>query len=184
MVSTRSSSSAATRRSGAPRCVDHAWQLRAQIRARVPDLALGGWANPHADAEAQVGHLLAEHAHAEFYLTQIVSHHSRLAVERFLDAAARRGLTRPGLFGVFYYRSANPRTLAALGGFLPVPAEALTREFASGASAEAVCARSIRGLAEAGARHFYISNLPLASAAATLRRILERAELNDLGYHP
>ncbi len=169
---------------GAPRCVDHAWQLRGQIRARVPDLALGGWANPHADADAQVGHLLAEHAHAEFYLTQIVSHHSRPSVERFLEAAGRRGMTQPGLFGVFYYRSANPRTLAALGGFLPVPAEALTREFASGASAEEVCARSIRGLAASGVRHFYVSNLPLASAAPTLRRILERAELNDLGYHP
>ena len=36
------------------------------------------------------------------------------------------------MFGVFYYRSANPRTLAALRGFLPVPAEELTREFADG----------------------------------------------------
>lgn len=162
---------------GAPRCVEHAWQLREHIRARVPDLALGGWANPHADAEAQVGHLLDEHAHAEFYLTQIVSHHSRAAVERFLEAAARRRLALPGLFGVFYYRSANPRTLAALSGFLPVPVEGLTREFAAGASAEEVCARSIRALADAGVRHFYISNLPLGRAAATLQRIMERAEL-------
>ena len=38
----------------------------------------------------------------------------------------------PGVFGVFFYRSANPRTLEALKGFLPVPAEGLTREFASG----------------------------------------------------
>jgi 5,10-methylenetetrahydrofolate reductase len=162
---------------GAPRCVEHAWQLREHIRARVPDLALGGWANPHADAEAQVGHLLDEHANAEFFLTQIVSHHSRAAVERFLEAAARRGLAQPGLFGVFYYRSANPRTLAALSGFLPVPVEGLTREFAAGATAEEVCARSIRALAEAGVRHFYVSNLPLGRAAATLQRIMERAEL-------
>ena len=35
-------------------------------------------------------------------------------VERFLDAARRRGLTLPGVFGVFFYRSANPTTLAAL----------------------------------------------------------------------
>ena len=162
---------------GAPRCVEHAWQLREHIRARVPDLALGGWANPHADADAQVGHLLDEHANAEFYLTQIVSHHSRAAVERFQAAADRRGLSLPGLFGVFYYRSANPRTLSALSGFLPVPVEGLTREFSEGTTAEEVCARSVRALAAAGVRHFYISNLPLGRAAVTLQRIIERAEL-------
>jgi len=157
---------------GSARCVEHAWQLREQIRRRVPDLTLGGWANPHADARAQVDHLMQERAHAEFYLTQIVSHHSRDAVDRFLEEANRRGFTLPGMFGIFYYRSANARTLAALKDFLPVPAEALTREFASGATADEVCARSIRTLTEAGVRHFYISNLPLGRAAGTLNRIL------------
>ena len=38
---------------GVPRCVEHAWQLRQLIRARVPDLALGGWANPNAEPTAQ-----------------------------------------------------------------------------------------------------------------------------------
>jgi 5,10-methylenetetrahydrofolate reductase len=161
---------------GAPRCLQHAWQLREQIRRRVPGLSLGGWANPHADAAGQVGHLLDEHANAEFYLTQIVSHHSRARVERFLEEAERRQLTLPGLFGVFYYRSANPKTLAALGGFLPVPAEELTGEFAAGATSEEVCARSIRALTDAGVRHFYISNLPIGRAAATLQRILERGK--------
>ena len=159
---------------GPPRSVDHAWQLREEIRQRVPNLALGGWANPHADAAAQVGHLLDEHVHAEFYLTQIVSHHSREKVERFLEEGQRRGLSLPGLFGVFYYRSANPKTLAALKGFLPVPIEELTREFAEGATPEEICARSIRTLTDAGVRHFYISNLPLGRAALTLHRILEK----------
>ena len=159
---------------GPPRSVDHAWQLREEIRQRVPNLALGGWANPHADAAAQVGHLLDEHVHAEFYLTQIVSHHSRGKVERFLEEGQRRGLSLPGLFGVFYYRSANPKTLAALKGFLPVPIEELTREFAEGATSEEICARSIRTLTDAGVRHFYISNLPLGRAAPTLHRILEK----------
>ena len=159
---------------GPPRSVDHAWQLREEIRQRVPNLALGGWANPHADAAAQVGHLLDEHVHAEFYLTQIVSHHSRGKVERFLEEGQRRGLSLPGLFGVFYYRSANPKTLAALKGFLPVPIEELTREFAEGATSEEICARSIRTLTDAGVRHFYISNLPLGRAALTLHRILEK----------
>jgi hypothetical protein len=139
----------------------------------VPALALGGWANPHGDCASQVGHLLDEHANAEFYLTQIVSHHSRASVERFVNETGRRGLAIPGLFGLFYYRSANPRTLNALSSFLPVPVDELKAEFAAGASPEEVCARSIRALAAAGARHFYISNLPLGRAAATLRRILE-----------
>lgn len=159
-------------RVGPERCVEHAWQLREQIRQRVPGLSLGGWANPHANVAEQVNHLLQDRVHAEFYLTQIVSHHSRAGVERFLAEAGRRRLTLPGMFGVFYYRSANPRTLAALKDFLPVPAEELTREFAEGATPEDICARSIRALTEAGARHFYISNLPIGRAALTLNRIL------------
>jgi len=160
------------RRVGAERCVEHAWQLREQIRQRVPALSLGGWANPHANAVDQVNHLLQDRVHAEFYLTQIVSNHSRPAVERFLAEADRRRLALPGMFGVFYYRSANPRTLAALRDFLPVPAEELTKEFGAGATPEEVCARSIRALTEAGVRHFYISNLPIGRAALTLNRIL------------
>jgi hypothetical protein len=160
---------------GPPRCVEHAWQLREHIRRRVPGLALGGWANPHGDCATQVGHLLDEHANAEFYLTQIVSHHSAASVERFLGEASRRGLEKPGIFGLFYYRSANPRTLEILRDFLPVPVDALRQEFASGVSPEEVCARSIRALAAAGARHFYISNLPLIGTAQTLRRVMESA---------
>src|SRR5688572_11322694 len=163
---------------GPPRCVEHAWQLRAEIRRRVPDLALGGWANPHGDCARQVEHLLAADATAEFYLTQIVSHHSRAAVETFLEAGARSGLRIPGLFGIFYYRSANARTLAALSEFLPVPVDELKREFGGGATADEICARSLRALAASGVRHFYISNLPLGRAASTLRRIMDRAELS------
>lgn len=165
---------------GAARCLEHAWQLRREIRARVPSLSLGGWANPHAAAAAQVGHLLAEEATAEFYLTQIVSHHSLAQVEGFLAEAARRGLSLPGMFGVFYYRSANPKTLNALGGFLPVPIDALTAEFTAGATPEEICARSIRALTDAGVRHFYVSNLPVHRAAHTLQRILDLAGVGAL----
>ena len=160
---------------GPARCVDHAWQLREHIRRHQPDLALGGWANPHAEATTQVGHLMSDRVTAEFYLTQIVSHHSRRQVQGFLNEADRRGLALPGLFGVFYYRSANPKTLSTLKDFLPVPAEELTREFGAGASADDVCARSLRELTAAGVKHFYISNLPIGKAAATLRRILALA---------
>jgi hypothetical protein len=156
---------------GPPRCVDHAWQLREEIRRHQPQLALAGWANPHADTAAQIGHLLAERATADFYLTQIVSHHSRERVQALVDEAVRRHLSIPAVFGVFYYRSANPRTLAALSSFIPVPAAELSREFASGASADEICARTLRALRDVGARHFYISNLPLQRAAATLAAI-------------
>src|SRR5215203_211108 len=157
---------------GPPRWVEHAWELREEIRRHQPRLALGGWANPHANVDRQVGHLLDERTTAEFYLTQIVSHHSAERVRQFVETAARRGLTIQGMFGVFYYRSANPRTLDALKSFLPVPAEGLSAEFAAGASPEDICARTIRELRAAGARHFYISNLPLQRAALTLGRIM------------
>ena len=160
---------------GMPRSVEHAWQLRQMLHARDRTITLGGWANPHGDADTQVDYLASPSFHAEFYLTQVVSHHDVRAVERFLDAARRRELTLPAVFGVFFYRSANPRTLAALETFLPVPVEELTREFAAGASAEDACARTVRTLLDVGVRHFFISNLPIRRAPAVLASILERA---------
>jgi 5,10-methylenetetrahydrofolate reductase len=159
---------------GPPRCVEHAWELRRHIRARVPELALGGWANPHADAARQVDYILEEEFTAEFYLTQIVSHHDRPAIDAFMNEAARRGVETPGIFGVFYYRSANPKTLNTLREFLPVPVDGLTREFAEGATPEQVCARSIRALADAGAKAVYVSNLPVGRAQSTLANIMEQ----------
>lgn len=160
---------------GRPRAVEHAWQLRRLIRARHPQLELGGWANPSADPERQVGYLLDANATADFYLTQIVSHHRIDCAARFLAEGSRQGLELPGVFGVFYYRSGNARTLEMLSQFLPVPVRELRDEFAAGATPVDVCARTIRAMLDLGARHFYISNLPLRSAAATLNAILERA---------
>jgi len=160
---------------GMPRCVEHAWQLREMLRRQDTSLALGGWANPHADAERQADFLTAPTVNAEFYLTQVVSHHHAAQVGRFIEVTRRRGVSLPGVFGVFYYRSANPRTLSALTGFLPVPADQLTREFERGDTAEEICARTIRTLADTGARHFYISNLPVGRAQAVLAAILDKA---------
>ena len=158
---------------GRARCVEHAWQLRAAIRAREPRLTLGGWANPYADPARQVDYMADDCFHAEYYLTQIVSHLNVAPVERFVTETVRRGMSKPGMFGVFYYRSANPKTLAALSQFLPVP-EGLSHEFAEGATPIDVCARTLRAMMDVGARHFYISNLPLDSAASTLAEILDR----------
>jgi hypothetical protein len=160
---------------GPPRCVDHAWQLRRAIREHVPGLALGGWANPHADADRQADYLADPSFHGEYFLTQVVSHHDLPAIERFAEARARRGVELPGIFGVFYYRSATPRTLAQLRQFLPVPVDALTREFAEGATPEDICARTLGALHRAGVRHCYISNLPVGRASNTLERVLALA---------
>jgi hypothetical protein len=166
---------------GRPRILEHAWQLRKLIRERHPALELGGWANPTADPQRQVEFLLDPDVNADFYLTQIVSHHQVDRVKAFLDAGKAAGLSMPGVFGVFYYRSANPKTLEMLGEFLPVPIEDLKREFAAGATPIDVCARTIRCLIDAGARHFYVSNLPAKKTAGTLNTILEKAGVITYG---
>jgi hypothetical protein len=166
---------------GRPRILEHAWQLRRLIRARHPQLELGGWANPIADPLKQIEFLLHPDVSADFYLTQIVSHHQSDRIGAFLDAGRSGGLTIPGVFGVFYYRSANPKTLEMLAQFLPVPVEELKKEFAEGATPIDVCARTIRSLLDLGARHFYVSNLPAKKTAATLNTILEKAGVITYG---
>jgi 5,10-methylenetetrahydrofolate reductase len=157
---------------GAPRCVNHAWELRKLIREYVPGLSLGGWANPHADAATQVGYMTDGQFHGDYFLTQVVSHHDMPQVDRFLEEYSRQGAALQGVFGVFYYRSANPKTLNTLRQFLPVPTDQLAREFGEGASPELVCARTIRTLRAAGIRHLYVSNLPIARARTTFEQIL------------
>lgn len=158
---------------GPPRCVPHGSDLRRILRARVPSLALGGWANPHRDAAEQVDFLTAPEAFAEFALSQVVSHHSVAGVERLIEELARRDARIPVIYGVFFYRSANPRTLETLQRFFPVPAEELTREFEGGATAVEICARSIRELRAVGAEKIYVSNLGNQGAARRLARILD-----------
>lgn len=159
---------------GPPRCVPHAQDLRGIIRDRVPGVALGGWVNPLKDPDEQIGFLTAPGAHVDFALAQIVSHHALSQVERFQKALDRSGAGIPVVYGVFHYRSANPRTLETLGGFFPVPAEGVVRDFAAGMDAEEICARSIRELRGIGADKVYLSNLGNRGAGAALRRILER----------
>ena len=160
---------------GRQRCVAHAWELRREIRSREPRLALGGWANPYADAAGQADYLGDPQFSAEFYLTQIVSHLDAAPVARFIEETRRRGLDHiPGIFGVFFYRSASLQTLTLLSRFLPVPVQPLAAAFSKGASSVEICARTLRALMELGARHFYISNLPLLRASSTLSAILER----------
>jgi hypothetical protein len=161
---------------GQPRCVEHAWELRDEIRRHMPALTLGGWANPNTDAAKQVDFLLDPHFTGEYYLTQIVSHHDATPVVRFLEEARRRSVRIPGMFGVFYYRSGNAKTLNILKKFMPVPVEGLLAEFVSGATPVDICARSIRTLLDLGVRHIYVSNLPMMGTASTLNAILSRVD--------
>jgi len=159
---------------GPPRCVDHAFQLRARIRTQAPSLTLGGWANPHRPPQEQADFLTAPEAHASFYLTQIVSHYHPEGLAGLVEELRSRGVDRPGLAGVFVYRSAHPGTLARLGDFFPVPTRALTDDFERGVPAEEICARSIRAALDAGAAGVYLSNLGFRGAGRRLARILDR----------
>jgi len=163
---------------GRARSVEHAWQLRRLVRQRHPELPLGGWANPAGDPARQAAFVGAGDFTADFYLTQIVSHHRRKDVEGFLREAELQGVTAPGMFGVFYYRSAKASTLKTLSQFLPVPVDELSAEFATGATPVDVCASTIRVLLSLGVKHFYVSNLPLTRTAAVLDAILDRAGLS------
>jgi hypothetical protein len=158
---------------GHPRCVPHGRDLREIIRRRIPSLALGGWVNPHKDVVRQLEYLAAPDACNEYALGQIVSRHALPSVGRFLETAARRDVDIPVVFGVFYYRSANPRTLSILSQFFPVPAEGITREFAAGAGPEEVLARTIRELRSVGAGKIYVSNLPTRGTDRVLERVLD-----------
>lgn len=164
---------------GPPRCVPRSRDLRARLRQQAADLPLGAWVNPFRDPARQVALLMEEEHHADYFLTQVVSHHDLEPVERFLAEAERQGLETPGMFGVFFYRSARRSTLDRLGRFLPVPVEGVTREFEEGASAEEVCARTVAALRDLGVEKVYLSNLEMTRAERRIRRIAERAAAND-----
>ncbi len=158
---------------GPPRCVQHGWMLRRKLRDRCPRLTLGGWANPFRDASRQVDYLVDRSYTGEFYLTQVGSHYDLAPVDLFLEEARRRDVTMPGLFGVFYYRSASPKTLERLSKFIPVPAKQLTRDFQDrGLTADEICARTIAALRGIGATRVYVSNLPTDEAAERLDAIM------------
>src|ERR1041384_1060339 len=158
-----------------PRCVEHAYELRRLIRKRVPGLTLGGWASPHG-GRRQVEFILDPEYSADFYMGQIVSHYHLSAIDKFLNEGVRLGVKIPGIFGVFYYRSATSKTLDLLSQFFPVPSAELKRDFAAQIPPEDICAHSILALLQRGVKSIYVSNLPMATATAKLARIESRVE--------
>ncbi len=109
---------------------------------------------------------------AEFALSQVVSHHSIDRVEALLRGLGEARVEIPVVFGVFFYRSANPTTLTRLNDYFPVPERELTEEFRSGASPEEICARTIRALRSVGADKIYVSNLGYRRVESKLAGIL------------
>src|SRR5437867_8378125 len=158
-----------------PRCVEHAYELRRLIRENVPGITLGGWASPHG-GRRQVEFMLHPEYSADFYMAQIVSHYQSRVLDEFLNEAARLGVKIPGIFGVFYYRSTNAKTLALLSKFFPVPIEDLQRDFKTNQSPDEICARSVHALIQSGLKNVYISNLPIPTAAVRLGRIEARLQ--------
>jgi hypothetical protein len=158
-----------------PRCVEHAYELRRLIRQKVPGLTLGGWASPHG-GRRQVEYILDPQYSADFFLAQIVSHYQTAALEEFLNWLHKLGVSIPAIFGVFYYRSASPKTCGLLSQFFPVPFDDLKRDFDAKMAAEEICARSVHALLQRGVRHVYISNLPMGEAARKLSAVESRVE--------
>jgi 5,10-methylenetetrahydrofolate reductase len=158
-----------------PRCVEHAYELRGLIRKSVPGMTLGGWTSPHG-GRRQVEYMLDPEYTADFYMAQIVSHYQIRSVDDFLNEASRLGMKIPGIFGVFYYRSASPKTLGMLSKFFPVPVEDLKRDFAANQSPDEICALSVHALLQRGVKNVYISNLPMATAAETFGKVENRVE--------
>ena len=158
---------------GIERCVSHSYLLRQRIRARCPDLALGGWVNPHRDPVRQAEFVVETEFAADYYLTQVVSHHDRSAIDGWLAQTARRGIDLPAAWGVFYYRSGQRESLERMAAHFDVPVDAIAREFEAGATPKQICARSIKALREAGARNVYLCNLGARQAGRRLADIIE-----------
>lgn len=166
------------RHDGVPRCLQHAWELRARLRKEDPGCLLGGWANPYREPGEQVGFLLEQSEGLDFALTQVVSHYDIRPVEAFIREADRRGLTLPIFAGVFFYRSAQIGTLKTLARYIPVPMDELTRDFRqNGKTSEQIAAETLRILGEIGFTRFYLSNLETALAVRRLASIASLAGL-------
>jgi len=156
---------------GAPRCVPHGYVLRQHLQKRFQELHLGAWANPHRDIERQAEFVADAGYTASFFLTQLVTHHDLDKVKAFQSAIKQRGVMIPALWGVFFYRSANRKTLERLSRFFPIPVEDILADFAEGLSPVELCAKTILALREVGASKVYISNLHPERAASQLKAI-------------
>ena len=166
---------------GVERCLPHGYQLRQRFRERAPRLSLGGWVNLHRPIAEQIGFATDPEYEADYYLTQVVSHHDLALAEGWLESAEREGLAIPGSFGVFYYRNGRRSVLERLSRFFPVPVEAVASAFEAGVTPDRHCAETIIALRRAGAAHVYLCNLAPHHAATQFNRVM--AEVARLEAH-
>ena len=121
---------------GPPRCVEHAWQLREEIRKHQPR-PVAGRLGQSACESRRTGRPSAGPRRDR----RVLPDADRLApqparVEAFVDEAARTAADDcRGCSASSTTARRTPRTLAALKSFLPVPAAELTAEFAAGGDA-------------------------------------------------
>lgn len=164
---------------GASRCLPHGYMLRRRLRARAPGLSLGGWVNLHRPITEQTGFATDPKYEADYYLTQVVSHHDLPRAERWLAGVEREGLAIPGSFGVFYYRNGRRSVLERLSRFFPVPVDAVAAAFEAGITPERHCAETIIALRCLGAAHVYLCNLPPRRATLQFDRIMAEVAALD-----
>src|SRR5207248_11404043 len=107
---------------------------------------------------------------------QIVSNYQTGAKDELLNETVRLDLKNTRIFWVFYYRSANPKTIAMVSMFHAVPDEELKRDFAAKVDPEEISALSVHALLQRGAKNVYVSNLPMPTASRTFSRIESRVE--------
>src|SRR5262249_54803258 len=112
----------------------------------------------------------------DFYMAQIVSHYQPRAIDEFVNETHRLGVKIPGIYGVFYYRTPNPRTFSMLSKFLPVPLGVFKEDFARKVPPEEIFARSVDPLVQRGVKNVYVSNLPMSTAGQTFTRVESRVE--------
>ena len=159
-----------------PATLRRAWvALRQAIRRRQPELELGGWVNPHKNPRLQVEYLLESTATADFFLTQVVSHHDLGALESFLYEARRQDLTVPGTVRDLLLPERQPSDPRYPGSVPAGSPPGLTEDFAGGATAPEVCGLTVRALWNLGIHNIYISNLPVYGAPAVLKEVLRLA---------
>ena len=118
-----------------PRCVEHAWELRRLIREREPRSRSAD--GPTRTPSERAGRFPARLAlHAEFYLTQIVSHHECRAGASASSTrpSGRHGASAGDVWRVLLSQR-EPEDAGDAEPLLPVPIEVWSRNSVPGASA-------------------------------------------------
>ena len=141
---------------------------------------LGGWANPHARCRAAGG--LPDHARVS---GGVLSDAGREPPPR---RNGRRGSSWPPSRRGVRCRECSASSITGARirgrwrrweGLFRCPPKGCRASSRPARPPEEICARTIRALLDAGARHFYISNLPIGRAQQVLASVLEKVGVRN-----